>query len=281
MLVITFIGFIISYAVFSKGVSGEEVIVFNKKPLIFGRGGVSDTPLMSGRTFVAPTTETVTFKHIPIAYTEQFDDMVSADNVPVNTTVTAILQIDGSKAPALYQGYGINWYENSVKQVFRKFIRGRISMFDMPSLTSNRTIVEKIETDVNELLRSYFQELSEQHPSGHEFPIRIVNIAIDRVYPNKDVFEEIKRTAIQSQARKTQVERDSMEVVRGRAEKSRAIADKAYQTTMGLDANQFIQLRALEIEKEKIEMIKEHKGGVNVDVLLGNEAVPIWNVRQK
>lgn len=101
-IIVIIILFAIAYTGLSKGVSGEEVMVFNKKPLIFGRGGVSNTPLMSGRSFVSPTTETITFKHTPIAYTEKFDDMVSSDNVPVNTTVTAILQIDGSKAPALY-----------------------------------------------------------------------------------------------------------------------------------------------------------------------------------
>ena len=66
---------------------------------------------------------------------------------------------------------------------------------------------------------------------------------------------------------------------RKKTEHLRALADKEYQLTMGFTPPQFIALRGLELENQKIEMIK-NKTNVNVDVMLGN-STPMWDIKQK
>jgi hypothetical protein len=64
-----------------------------------------------------------------------------------------------------------------------------------------------------------------------------------------------------------------MLVAREAAERQRAIADKAYQEELGLTTDQFIQLRAWEIIKEK--------NGANIDVLFNADGTnKMWNVRR-
>ena len=70
-----------------------------------------------------------------------------------------------------------------------------------------------------------------------------------------------------------------MQVARKQTEHLRALADKEYQLTMGFTPQQFISLRALELENQKIEMIK-NKSNVNVDVMLG-QTTPMWDIKAK
>ena len=63
-----------------------------------------------------------------------------------------------------------------------------------------------------------------------------------------------------------------MELIRAEAEKARAIADNAYMKEMNLSADQFIQLKY-------IEMINS-KSGANIDVMVG-PATSMWNIRRQ
>jgi hypothetical protein len=81
------------------------------------------------------------------------------------------------------------------------------------------------------------------------------------------------------QQKQTELMKQEMEVERRKTEHLRAEADMEYQRTMGFTAQQFIQIRALELENQKIEMIK-NKANVNVDVMLGN-STPMWDIKQK
>ena len=63
-----------------------------------------------------------------------------------------------------------------------------------------------------------------------------------------------------------------METARAKAETARALADKAYMQEMNLTAGQFIQLRQWEVI--------ERKSGANIDVLVGSNEVPMWNIKR-
>ena len=78
-------------------------------------------------------------------------------------------------------------------------------------------------------------------------------------------------TAAAIQKTKTQQRNEEMETARARAEQARAIADKAYMNAMNLSAEQFIQLKY-------IEMI-DKKQGANIDVMVG-PATSMWNIRR-
>ena len=67
----------------SVSVNGGEEAVLVEKPIIFGKGGVDPEPITSGRTYVAYTTDDVVFNVQPLDYTEEFTDMMTADNTPI------------------------------------------------------------------------------------------------------------------------------------------------------------------------------------------------------
>jgi len=256
-------------------VDADEEGVFVAKPWFFGSGGVNDNPLKEGTSITATSTDVVRFKVTPIKYEEQFDDVMSDDNTPVDLQAYVILQIKRGYTPILLKNYGENWYFNNVRETFRKFIRDRVSTYPMYDLTSNREACQSIENDTEKLLQDYFKKLN----SDKEFPVTIQSVIVDRATPNKEVMEEINKTASQIQAKKTQIEREEMEKVRASAERERARADKEYQREMGLTADQFIMLRALEMEMEKVEMVRG-KQNVNVDVMFGN-SVNMWDIKKK
>ena len=99
----------------------------------------------------------------------------------------------------------------------------------------------------------------------------IKNVIIGRAIPNTEQLEEMNRTAKAVQAKQTQEREAEVQEAREKAERLRAIADKAYRTELGLSAEDFIALKWIEtIEK---------KQGANIDVMVG-PATSMWNVRR-
>jgi hypothetical protein len=64
----------------------------------------------------------------------------------------------------------------------------------------------------------------------------------------------------------TQKARADAELSRKQAEVNKAIADMAYQNQMKMTIAEYLHLRQLEIEKEKVELIKDNK---NVSIIFG------------
>ena len=91
---------------------------------------------------------------------------------------------------------------------------------------------------------------------------------------------ELNKTATMAQQKQTQLKQQEMEEQRRITENKRALADKEYQQQMGLSPEQFIALRALELENLKVEMVRD-KPNVNVDVLLGNHSTSFWDIKKK
>jgi regulator of protease activity HflC (stomatin/prohibitin superfamily) len=84
--------------------------------------------------------------------------------------------------------------------------------------------------------------------------------------PPPEVIAETKATAAQNQAILTQQARANAELSRKQAEINKAIADRAYQQQMGMSVEQYMHIRSIEIEKEKVELLKNHQ---NVTVIFG------------
>ena len=74
---------------------------------------------------------------------------------------------------------------------------------------------------------------------------------IGKAIPNKEQLEEMNRTAKAVQAKQTQEREQEMQIAREKAERQRAIADKAYMNEMNLSATQFIKLKACDIIAQK------------------------------
>ena len=243
-----------------EAVDANEEGVFIKKPYFFGRGGVSDQPLLQGAEWKVLSTDFIKFIMSPVQYEEPFEDLVAKDNNLVNTNAYLTLQIESGRTPELLKNFGENWYKNNVQETFRKITRDKLCEYGMFELTTNRQVYTEINAEIDKNLREYFAERG--------LPVAIKSVVISRAQPSKGVLEEIDRTGVQMQAELTQNKRINMEQAREEAELARAKADKAYMKEMSLTPDQFISLRALEIEKEKLEILKNNPN-VKVDAFLG------------
>ena len=256
-------------------VDGGEEGVFIKKPWFFGEGGVDHQALTNGSEWKVWSTDYVVYSVINTKYTESFDDTATNETTTVDMNAHIFLRITPGKAPILHENYGMNWYDNNIKEIFRKYVKDFASRYDMITLVSQREIYDQIEPVIEQQMIDHINRLSE----AKELPIEVVDVIVDKAMPNEGVREELNNTAIYMQQRNTQVMKQEMEVARRETERLRALADKEYQNTMGFSPSQFIQLRALELENQKIEMIK-NKSNVNVDVMLG-QTTPMWDIKAK
>ena len=256
-------------------VDGGEEGVFIKKPWFFGDGGVDHQALTSGSEWKVISTDYVVYSIINTKYTENFDDTATNETTTVDMNAHLFLRITPGKSPILHENYGMNWYDNNIKEIFRKYVKDFASRYDMITLVSQREIYDEIEPIIEQQMIDHINHLSETK----ELPIEVVDVIVDKAMPNDGVREELNNTAIYMQQRNTQVMKQEMEIARRETERLRALADKEYQITMGFTPSQFIQLRALELENQKIEMIK-NKSNVNVDVMLG-QTTPMWDIKAK
>lgn len=249
------------------GVNGDEEAVLVQKPIFFGHGGVDETPVSSGQVAVALTTDDIKFKIVPNAYAEKFENLISDDNVPLDFETHITLKIRKGTTPILYKNFGSGWYENNVSPKFRSMVRDIVSSYKMQELISSREVLTTIDDKLNLGMEEYFKKIN--------IPVDIIQVTIGAATPPQEVLVETQKTAAQNQSILTQHARKNAEDSRKEAEVSKAIADQAYRQTMQMTMNEYLQLRALEIEKEKLEVAK---GATNVTVLMGN-ATPIFNAR--
>jgi hypothetical protein len=249
--------------------AGEEGVKVHK-PWIFGTGGIDMTPVETGLEYTWLSTDYVIVNMLPRAYDEDLDDATSNDNTLLDFNTQIQLQVKDNKSPVLIKNYGVDWYNSVIKEVYRNTVRGYISKYGPFDLMSNREVLDSINLFVKNDIQNYISLLSSKQG---ELPIDVVNVVVGRAIPNERQKAEMDATAAATQAKRTEESRREMLVAREAAERQRAIADKAYQEELGLTTDQFIQLRAWEIIKEK--------NGANIDVLFNADGTnKMWNVRR-
>jgi regulator of protease activity HflC (stomatin/prohibitin superfamily) len=234
----------------------ESVLVY--KPFIFGHGGVDENPVSTGAQWCVFTTEHKEFPITPITITEDFTNMIPSDNTPVSFSAYLKCQIRQGETPLLYKNFGADWYEHNLQASFRTMVRDMASAFKMFDLASKREISSQLEKDI-------YKDISEYARKIH-LPVDIMQVSIGAVTPPEQVLTETKNTAAQNQSILTQKARADAELSRKQAEINKAIADMAYQTQMKMTISEYLHLRQLEIEKEKVELIKDNK---NVSIIFG------------
>lgn len=249
--------------------AGEEGVKVHK-PWVFGTGGVDMTPVETGLEYTWLSTDYVIVNMLPQAYDEDLDDATSNDNTLLDFNTQIQLQVKDNMSPVLVKNYGVNWYSSVIKEVYRNTVRGYISKYGPFDLMSNREVLDSINLFVKNDMQSYIAMLSSKQG---ELPIDVVNVVVGRAIPNERQKAEMDAMAAATQAKRTEESKREMLVAREAAERQRAIADKAYQEELGLTTDQFIQLRAWEIIKDK--------NGANIDVLFNADGTnKMWNVRR-
>lgn len=243
----------------------ESVLVY--KPFFIGHGGVDDTPVSTGATWCVMTTDHKEFPITPITITEDFTNMIPSDNTPVSFSVYLKCQIQKGRTPELYKNFSADWYAHSLQASFRTMVRDKASAFKMFDLASKREISSQLERDIFKDISEYSKKLN--------LPVDLLQVSIGAITPPEQVLTETKNTAAQNQSILTQSARANAELSRKQAEINKAIADNAYKNQMGMSVAEYLSLRHLEIEKEKVELIKDNK---NISIIFGN-ANPVFPIK--
>ena len=238
----------------------ESVLI--KKPYFFGHGGVEQEPVSTGATWCWWTTDYKNFTITPITITEDFINMIPSDNTPVSFSAYLKVQVQSGSTPKLYQLFGEKWYEHSLQASFRTMVRDKACAFKMFDLASKREISAKLEQDIFKDITAYAAKI--------KIPVDIMQVSIGAITPPEQVLTETKNTAAQNQSILTQDARANAELARKQAEINKAIADRAYQTQMGMTTAEYQHQRQLEIEKEKVELIKDNK---NITIIFGSTPI--------
>ena len=246
---------------------GHE-LVFNAKPLIFGRGGVLDTPLYEGATFTAPTTSTIDVNMLPQTHDEEFKDIMPKDNNPVDYHASVRLRVTNSVA--LVKNFGVDWYTANVQRPFQTMNRQQLRQYSMPELALQQEVVVIVEQNLKNELATYLKAIRRRDGTSGGLPVEVQDVTLGRISPHPEIIAAYNETGVQQQRAKTEHQRKLAEDARKEAESSRALADKAYQDSMGLNTDQYIRL-------QQIKMCSEKQGGCTV--ILNGSAQPTVQVR--
>jgi regulator of protease activity HflC (stomatin/prohibitin superfamily) len=241
--------------------AGQEAVLV-KKPILFGHGGVDPTPVKTGRSFVAWTTEAVYVAVVPQQFTVHFEDLMSSDGVPLD--FDAILRLRIKDSVRIVAEFGPDWYKANVEAEFKNRVRQAVRKHGMNETAINASAIDQIDEEVSKALESYVTKA--------RLPIELLDITVGRANPPDSIKHQRVETAAQEQRVNTEKQRALAENSRLAAERARADADNAYREAMKLSPDQFLQLEAIKMQQQACA-----KGGCTF--LIGGGAVPVFNTR--
>ena len=250
--------------------AGYEAVLV-RKPLIFGSGGVDDSPVHTGLKYVAFTTEAVYVNMQPRRVDTEFTDLMTSDGVPIDFHAVVSLQVIDSVK--LVRDFGADFLANGVpgfwvrnlEQPFRTAVRDAVKAHGMNEMAIQATAAEAVDKVVSEKLLSIIKETG--------VPVRILDVSLGRANPPDAILHQRVETAAQEQRINTEKQKKLAEDQRKLAEEARAAADQAYNQKMGLNTEQYVALQAIAMQRDVCA-----KGGCTF--LFGGNATPLLNLRQ-
>lgn len=248
--------------------NATQEAVWVKQPILFGHGGVDMTPVSTGLQWGVFTSHPVYFTITPVQYNEKFDDIFSDDNTPLDFNTFIRIKVEKGKAPVLLKNYGENWYVNNIQTYYRNRVMDYVSKYSPFDLISNREVSTEIDRQLLKDMQNYVSSLSKKA----ELPITIISVTTGKAKPNDKQLDEMNRTAMYIQEKRSMEQKAIAEQARAKAEQNKALADRAYMKEMNLTAAQYIQLKWVDVIA--------NKQGANIDVLVGNGETPMWNIRR-
>lgn len=252
--------------------AGHQAVLI-RKPMFFGSGGVDETPIAAGRKYVAWTTDAMDVNMQPGRVDVEFADLMTSDGVPIDFHAVISYQIVDSVK--LVRDYGADsvgteqqpipgfWVRN-LDQPFRTAVRDSVKKHGMNEMAINATAAEAVDAEVTTHLLAIVKETG--------VPVKILDVSLGRANPPDAILHQRVETAAQEQRINTEKQRKLAEDQRKMAEESRAAADQAYNQKMGLNTEQYVSLRAIEMQREVCA-----KGGCTF--LFGGNATPLVNLR--
>src|ERR1035438_3557500 len=120
-------------------------MVWVEKPVFFGHGGVDSTPVTTGRSYGALTSDAVDVNMLPQRVDMEFDDMMTSSGVPVSFHVVAQFRI--TDPVKLVSKYGADtddkgswgFWQRTVDQPLRTAVRDAVKKRDMQEIDRKST----------------------------------------------------------------------------------------------------------------------------------------------
>ena len=235
---------------------GQEAVLV-AKPMFFGHGGVIQTPVKTGKTYTAFTTDAIYVDMFPKEYKVSFDDLMTKDGVPMHFDATLVLTITDSVK--LVEKFGPKWFENNISSVYGSLIRQEVRKHPMAEVAIDTTAIDNIDRVINTELKKYITEKG--------LPLNVGRSTVGKANPPPSVKDQRVKTAQEQQRAETETAGQKAEVTRKQREIARADADNAYRTQMNLSPEQFVEL-------ERIKAIKEScADGGKCTLIVGGQAI--------
>jgi len=252
--------------------AGHEA-VWMEKPLLFGHGGVDQTPVTAGREYGAITSDAIDVDMLPQRVDMEFDDMMTSSGVPVSFHVVATFKV--TDPVRLVSGFGAdrdntgNWgfWTRNLDQPMQNAVRDAVKKRDMQEMAISQTAADAVGQEVNAAGVRIVQQLG--------LPIAFTAINVGRVNPPDAIKNQRIETAAQEQRAITEQQTKLAEDQRKAAEQSRAAADNAYREAMQLSPDQFLQLERIKMQRD----VCAH--GTNCTFFIGGGASPVIDVGRK
>ena len=246
--------------------AGHEIVLV-KKPIFFGHGGVDPSPVKTGRTYAAISTDGVDVNMQPHKYDVNLPDTMTKDGVPIEFHAIMVLRVTDSVA--LIRSFGPEWYSNNLEEPFRTMVRQAVRKRGMNETAISTTALDEIDNEIRDQLRLFLREKG--------LPVELVTMTVGRANPPDSVKTQRIATATQEQRIQTEQQMKLAEDQRAAAETSRAKADNAYREAMGLSPQQFIQLETVKMQRE----VCGEQGKATCTFIQNGGAQPIYDVTRK
>lgn len=219
--------------------AGHEIVLV-EKPLIFGHGGVDAEPIKAGLSLIALSTDTVDVNMQPQQFQVHFDDLMSADGVPLD--FDAVIRLQVTDSVRLVRDFGLGWYGSNVQKELSNRVRQAVRKHGMNETAISTVAIEAIDNEVSESMQKYIEVA--------KLPVRLIQVTVGKANPPDSIKTQRVETAAQQQRILTEQQRKLAEDSRKNAELSRAEADNAYRNAMQLTPDNFLRLETIKMQHD-------------------------------
>jgi regulator of protease activity HflC (stomatin/prohibitin superfamily) len=248
---------------FKEANAGHEVVLI-EKPWIFGHGGVDPTPVRAGMTITAITTDGIDVSMQPMKIETELPETMTTDGVPITFHASLLVQVTDSVQ--LIKNFGPDWYKNNVEEQFKTMVRQAVRKRGMNETAISTTALDQIDGEIRDNLIEFFKEKA--------LPVKLTTMTVGKANPPDAIRNQRIETAAQEQRIQTEKQTKLAEDQRRAAEQSRADADNAYRESMHLSPEQFIQLKAIEMQAR----VCGPEGKATCTFIQNGGATPVYNL---
>lgn len=226
--------------------AGMQTVVVDT-PVLFGTGGVREKALEPGSQWIWRSTTTIPVDPKPIVIPKSIDDFVSVDNILLDFESTVTVQV--TDWPKMIQSYGTEWWKNNLERPYIAMVREQVKQRSMKDMMSDSNTAKMVDDNLTREMEAKVKEL--------RLPVRIVEISLGRAKPNPEILKQMNETAAQQQRLLTLEQSRLAELKRKDEQTAKAEADNAYRNSIGLNVDEFVQLRLADKMVEACQSAKE------------------------